>query len=543
MTRASGWAGGPGRTGFNDQLHQLWRTRPVRRPRQGPIAGVAAGFGQRYGVDPVLIRVAFVVSTLFGGAGIVLYLVAWLLLPAAEDQVSPAEGLLNKGYSAQSPTKTIVLIVALAIAVSTMGPVGLGLGGSGLISLALMLAGWWLLFLRQPEPPIGYTGVPEGDIAATGYPGTAFPGGSPWSANQYGPYTRLPDHYEPDTPGNTAAQPVSRTAPTEVIPRDETHGSSTPTTAIPHDGVDHPTDTVPGDTADDSTTAIPRDEADTPTTVIPRDGGDDAETAKLRHDAETMVMPGKAPADESEAAHRVSSGTPHARTVDPTRFGPTPPGWDPLGVAPLAWELPEPGPERPVVAPPTPRRPRSRLTPLVIGLALLAAAAAGAVAASGVEWMTPARIGAVALAVVGLGLLLGAFLRRGWGLMVVLAPLAGFVILASMVGPVEFDRGAMGDHEWRPAAMDQLLPAYSVKLGSGTLDLRSLNLTEDRTVNVPVQMGDARVLVPSNMRLHTICVAKMGDVRCPPAYTGPQTGPTLTLNVVVHAGSAEVIHE
>src|SRR5947208_3652252 len=130
MTRASGWAGGTGPTGFNEQLQHLWRTRPMRQPRQGPFAGVAVGFGQRYGVDPVLIRVAFVVSTLFGGAGIVLYLAAWLFLPAAEDQVSPAEGLLNKGHSSQSSTKTIVLIVALAIAVTTIGPVGIGLGGS-----------------------------------------------------------------------------------------------------------------------------------------------------------------------------------------------------------------------------------------------------------------------------------------------------------------------------------------------------------------------------------------------------------------------------
>jgi phage shock protein PspC (stress-responsive transcriptional regulator) len=97
MTRASGWAGGTGRSGFNDQLQYLWRTRPVRLPRQGPIGGVAAGFGHRYGVDPVLIRVAFVVSTIFGGAGIVLYLAAWLLLPAAGDQVSPAQGQLGKG--------------------------------------------------------------------------------------------------------------------------------------------------------------------------------------------------------------------------------------------------------------------------------------------------------------------------------------------------------------------------------------------------------------------------------------------------------------
>ncbi len=515
MTRSSGWAGGTGRAGFNDQLHHLWRTRPQRLPRQGPIAGVAAGFGHRYHVDPVLVRVAFVVSSLFGGAGIVLYLAAWLLLPAAGDQVSATEGLLGKGHSSQSPTKTVVLIVALAIAVTTMGPVGVGLGGSGLISFALMLAGWWLLYMRQPEPPAdGYDPLlAEGGIASTGYPGTMYPGGSPWAGPMYGPYTTLPDHYEPDQPKNTAQQDVSTAAPEDAA-----------TEAI-------------GKQAD---TAVLRTEQPD-SGAAPADSTGDANPV-----ADTEVMPGKesTPADESEAPPTTSAAAPPPPYDTRTRTmpvpGPTPPGWDPLGVAPLAWDLPDPTPQRPPVIPAPPRRPRSRLTPMVIGLAILAAAAAGAVAAAGVDWMTPGRIGAVALAVVGLGLILGAFLRRGYGLTVVLAPLAGFVILASMVGPVEFDRGAMGDHLWKPATVTELNPDYRVNMGSGTLDLRSLALTENRTVDVTVRMGDFRVLVPDSLRLQTNCTAKLGDIDCPRGLTGPADGPVLTLNVDVHAGDAEV---
>ncbi|WP_324196515.1 PspC domain-containing protein [Nocardia farcinica] len=200
------------RTTFGDQLQQMWQTRPVRLPRQGPIAGVAAGFGQRYNVDPVLIRVAFVVSSMFGGAGIVLYLFAWLMLSEAGERSSPAESLFGKGHSSQSQTKTVVLIVALAIAVTTVGPIGVGLAGSGMISLALMLAGWWMLFMRCPQPPPGTSlwdaGYPGG--TATGYPGTAFPtgpmrttGGFPMAqathtTPMYTPYTKLPDAYIPD---------------------------------------------------------------------------------------------------------------------------------------------------------------------------------------------------------------------------------------------------------------------------------------------------------------------------------------------------------
>ncbi|MCC3315755.1 PspC domain-containing protein [Nocardia africana] len=608
MTTASGGTGGTSRTGFSEQLQHLWRTRPTRLPGQSPVAGVASGFGRRYGVDPVLIRVAFVVSTIFGGAGIVLYLAAWLLLPPAGDAVSPAEGLLSRGHSSQSSTKTIVLIVALAIAVTTMGPVGVGLGGSGVISFALMVAGWWLLYMRQPEPPIdgSYPLTAEGGIAATGYPGASFPGGSPWSGSPYGPFTKLPDHYEPDpnvvaggqvpaTPAHasTAAEPIGATAATVPL-RVDPH---TPESLADEAGAAPPDSTSSAHEVTESGAAevVPLEEA----SGRPDSSGAAADSGSSEHGAAAPDSPGdgnsssdeptagKATSDETSADDRPtvaltrplavesgtatgsegpsaedesgpddspgSGGSAHPRPTpppgprpygnrpipDPAHVGPTPAGWDPLGVAPMAWDLPTPTQERPVAVVPV-QRPRSRLTPVVIGLAVLAAAAAGAVAAAGADWMTPARIGAVALAVVGLGLIVGAFLRRGYGLMVVLAPLAGFVILASMVGPVEFDRGAMGDHVWTPATTADLASEYKITMGSGTLDLRQLPLTENRTVHVNVQMGDFRVLVPESMRLHATCNASMGDVSCPQGPTGPADGPILTLDVDVHAGNAEV---
>ncbi|WP_063008297.1 PspC domain-containing protein [Nocardia kruczakiae] len=573
MTTASGGTGGTSRTGFSEQLQHLWRTRPTRLPGQSPVAGVASGFGRRYGVDPVLIRVAFVVSTIFGGAGIVLYLAAWLLLPPAGDAVSPAEGLISRGHSSQSSTKTIVLIVALAIAVTTMGPVGVGLGGSGVISFALMVAGWWLLYMRQPEPPFdgSYPLPAEGGIAATGYPGASFPGGSPWSGSQYGPFTTLPDHYEPD-PNRVASSQVPVTVTPESHP-DEARADSPYTASSADEATESiaaevlPTEETPGQPARSASASEPGTsepvaaESDSPSGEMttdempPDDRPTVAMTRPLPVESEAAAVSAERTAeDESDpddssgpggSARPTPAPPPGPRPIgarpipDPAHIGPTPAGWDPLGVAPMAWDLPTPTQERPVAVVPV-QRPRSRLTPVVIGLAVLAAAAAGAVAAAGADWMTPARIGAVALAVVGLGLIVGAFLRRGYGLMVVLAPLAGFVILASMVGPVEFDRGAMGDHVWTPATAADLAPEYKITMGSGTLDLRQLPLTENRTVHVNVQMGDFRVLVPESMRLHATCNASMGDVSCPQGPTGPADGPILTLDIDVHAGNAEV---
>ncbi|APB01450.1 hypothetical protein NS506_07430 [Nocardia seriolae] len=598
MTRTSDWSKGAGRTGFSDQLHDLWQTRPVRFPKDGPVAGVAVGFGRRYNVDPVVVRVAFVVSALFGGAGIVLYLLCWLLLNSVGDQSSAAESLFGRGRSSHSSSKTIVLMVALGIAVSTMGPVGVGLGGSGVISFALMLAGWWLLHQRQPQPPAAYFEQASADsILNTGYPGTTNPfwTGYPGTFQTYGPYTTLPDHYEPDpnqpAPGSVPTQSMTqsdagqsmsqsagdadtavlRTDPadpdTAVLHKESAAAQSLPGTEAMTEVLDtryapasSVADTVvlrkSGPAASETEQSGGPADSDRPGGAeAPVDLAKSASTGAPTEaaDAKDAPVPGEQAATgpdnlgEPRVLHRIPSANDRPRIgygpapISPD-FGPTPPGWDPLGVAPLAWDLPEPGaPVQQTAVQAPPRRPRSRLTAVTIGLAILAAAAAGAVAASGVDWMTPGRIGAAALAVIALGLIAGAFLRRGYGLMVLLAPLAGFVILASsLVGPIQFDQGAMGDHKWTATTGSELLPEYHVSMGSGTLDLSHLQLTEDRAVTLKVRMGDARVVLPTNLRVNTTCNIRMGDQNCPSGTSGPATGPVLNLTVDVQMGNVEV---
>jgi phage shock protein PspC (stress-responsive transcriptional regulator) len=571
------------KTSFGDQLQQMWHTRPVRLPRQGPIAGVAAGFGQRYNVDPVLVRVALVVSTIFGGAGVVLYLLAWLLLSEQGDEASAAESLVGKGRSSQSQTKTIVLIVALAIAVSTMGPAGVGLAGSGLISMALMLAGWWMLHMRNPQPPPGTSAlgglVADGGITATGYPGTVFPQGSPLRTtgefccpdaaptNMYTPYTKLPDTYTPDPSvkdaGTSLMQdeatttPIQRSAPQHIdadtvlldkgAPVDGKTAPLDVSAASPHAG----TGSSAGATAAEAPTS---DTGTAASEATPTDADTEPPCEGIAPSLDKNVSP--TDDDSGSTQHESSSSTRTPKPVTPqtptrTMGSPahpplgsrTPPSWDPLGVAPLAWDLPEPTPTRTIVQP-APKCSPSRLTPMVIGLAILAAAGAGALAASGVDWMTPGRIAAVALAVIGLGLVIGAFLRRGYGLLVLAAPLAGFVVLASLIGPIEFDNATVGERTWTPTSVTDLQSNYQVTMGTGTLDLRSLNLTENRSVDLSVQMGDAKVLLPAGMTVRTDCTVNMGDVTCPTGITGPNTpgAPVLDLKVNVRAGNAEVQH-
>jgi phage shock protein C len=45
------------------------------------IAGVCGGIGRYLGIDPVLLRIAFIVLSLANGLGLIAYVVAWVTIP------------------------------------------------------------------------------------------------------------------------------------------------------------------------------------------------------------------------------------------------------------------------------------------------------------------------------------------------------------------------------------------------------------------------------------------------------------------------------
>ncbi|HLB56936.1 MAG TPA: PspC domain-containing protein [Coxiellaceae bacterium] len=47
------------------------------------IAGVCGGLGEFFDIDPIFFRAIFLISAFFGGLGIIIYLVLWLLMPEA----------------------------------------------------------------------------------------------------------------------------------------------------------------------------------------------------------------------------------------------------------------------------------------------------------------------------------------------------------------------------------------------------------------------------------------------------------------------------
>jgi phage shock protein PspC (stress-responsive transcriptional regulator) len=72
----------------------------LRRPFQDRmLAGVAAGIGRYLGVDPTIIRIAFAVLTVVGGAGIPLYLAGLLLIPDEGSDQSIASSIIESFQS------------------------------------------------------------------------------------------------------------------------------------------------------------------------------------------------------------------------------------------------------------------------------------------------------------------------------------------------------------------------------------------------------------------------------------------------------------
>ena len=60
----------------------------TRDPRRAVLGGVASGFGRYLDVDPVLVRLAFVIMAFANGLGLLVYLTCWVIVP--RERAAPA---------------------------------------------------------------------------------------------------------------------------------------------------------------------------------------------------------------------------------------------------------------------------------------------------------------------------------------------------------------------------------------------------------------------------------------------------------------------
>jgi len=79
-------------------------TKVLVRSRKGRmVAGICAGAADYFGIDVTLVRVIVaVVSVITGGAGVLAYLAAWVIIPEEGEKTSIAESIVRKKQDASS---------------------------------------------------------------------------------------------------------------------------------------------------------------------------------------------------------------------------------------------------------------------------------------------------------------------------------------------------------------------------------------------------------------------------------------------------------
>ena len=97
--------------------------RVVRRSRgERVIAGVCGGIGRYLGVDPVLLRIAFIVLALANGLGVIAYVVAWVAIPEERPGQPLAAALEPRRETGRLVLGGSLVVLGLVLLVDRLAP-------------------------------------------------------------------------------------------------------------------------------------------------------------------------------------------------------------------------------------------------------------------------------------------------------------------------------------------------------------------------------------------------------------------------------------
>ena len=66
------------------------------------IGGVCGGLAEYFAIDPVIVRLIFVLAVIFGGSGILAYIILWIIIPQKPFIITPYSTNAPSGDSQQS---------------------------------------------------------------------------------------------------------------------------------------------------------------------------------------------------------------------------------------------------------------------------------------------------------------------------------------------------------------------------------------------------------------------------------------------------------
>lgn len=213
----------------------LRNTLPPRRSDERWFGGVCSGLADRFGVDPLIVRAAFVLATLFFGFGLALYLLGWTLMPDSAGRI-PLERALY-----EHDAGSVVLSLVTAVVALSAGPLWAHagrLGGPGVLLVVLVGVGWWVWSASRGGAPGALSAQrrAERDARAAargagrgqGYP---YQGGQ--STGSYPHYGPVGAYGHPAGPGHPSATRVGTPSPGEEAPAAHPLGPGQPTEAMP----------------------------------------------------------------------------------------------------------------------------------------------------------------------------------------------------------------------------------------------------------------------------------------------------------------------
>lgn len=82
MGEPNDFAGEENHQQTDNSYKQSYR-RMYRDPDSRIIGGVCSGLGAYWNIDPTLVRIVFIILAIFGFAGVLIYLILWIVLPEA----------------------------------------------------------------------------------------------------------------------------------------------------------------------------------------------------------------------------------------------------------------------------------------------------------------------------------------------------------------------------------------------------------------------------------------------------------------------------
>jgi phage shock protein PspC (stress-responsive transcriptional regulator) len=118
------------------------------------IGGVCGGLGRYFNVDPLLFRIGAVALIFLGGAGVLLYLAALLLVPNEDQAEALAPGATNSNRALVIAAVVVLLVIAFPfLLVGGAVVAGVGIPLAVLVGAGVLV--WWLVSGEGPSGEAG----------------------------------------------------------------------------------------------------------------------------------------------------------------------------------------------------------------------------------------------------------------------------------------------------------------------------------------------------------------------------------------------------